>query len=354
MKKIILFFLFMPVCLAGCSQPESSFCPCWSDSARTRTLRVCFYNLENFFDSVDDSLTNDNEFLPEGTYRWDTRRYYHKADQIAKVLVAAGGWDYPDIVGLAEVENNGVLKTLLYKTALKRAKYKFVHFDSPDPRGIDVALLYRPGRFKVCHAEAIPICFPTQTSSASTRDILYVNGVAAGASDTLHLFVNHFTSRYSGYKATVGKRLHIAKVLRTRIDSVLKVQPKAAILVMGDFNDTPLDSSIRYGLRATTNHEHVAQGELLNLMYPYVGDNRVGTHKYHRSWTVLDQFVVTPCMTAPDASYRVAGPVCIFAAPFLLTEDEKFSGKKPFRTYSGRKYQGGFSDHLPIVLDLTY
>ncbi len=353
MKRILLFSVLLALCLVGCSQPEPSFCPCWSDTARTRTLRVCFYNLENFFDCVDDSLTNDNEFLPEGTYHWDTRRYYHKADQIAKVLVAAGGWDYPDIVGLAEVENSNVLKTLVFKTILKKARYRYVHFDSPDPRGIDVALLYRPERFQLCYAEPVAVKFSFQPGS-STRDILYVKGIAKGSSDTLHLFVNHFTSRYAGYKATEHKRMHIATVLRGRIDSILNLQTQACVLVMGDFNDTPADSSMRYGLRATLDAAHVENGDLINLMYPYVKQGRVGTHKYHRHWSVLDQFVVTPSLTMPDAPYRVASPVCIFAAPFMLEKDEKYLGDKPLRTYVGRDYKGGFSDHLPIVLDLSY
>lgn len=353
MRKLVLISFFLLACFSGCTQTDASFCPCLSDTVRTHTLRVCFYNLENFFDYEDDPLVNDNEFLPEGTYHWDVRRYYHKADQIAKVLVAAGGWDYPDIVGLAEVENSNVLKTLLYKTALKKATYKYVHYDSPDPRGIDVALLYRPNRFQLCFAEPIAVRFPFQ-SGASTRDILYVKGLAKGSSDTLHLFVNHFTSRYAGYKVTERKRMYIASLLRARIDSILKVQPQASVLVMGDFNDTPTDSSMRYGLRATLDASHVEQGELINLMYPYVKQGKVGTHKYHRHWSVLDQFVVTPSLTCPDAPYRVVSPVCIYAAPFLLVDDEKYLGKKPYRTFVGRSYAGGFSDHLPIVLDLAY
>ena len=353
MNRAVLLSLFMLSCFSGCTQPDAGFCPSLSDTARTRTLRVCFYNLENFFDCEDDPQTNDNEFLPEGTYHWDAKRYYHKADQIAKVLTAVGGWDYPDVVGMAEVENEGVLKTLLYKTVLKKGRYRYVHFDSPDPRGIDVALLYRPERFQLCHAEPVAVHFPFQ-SGASTRDILYVKGVAKGSADTLHLFVNHFTSRYSGYKATEAKRMYIASLLRAHIDSILRLQPEAGILVMGDFNDTPTDSSMRYGLKATLDTGNIADGELVNLMYPYVKKGNVGTHKYHRSWSVLDQFVVTPSLLRDDAPYRVKSPVCIFAAPFMLMDDEKYLGSKPYRTFVGRKYQGGFSDHLPIVLDLAY
>lgn len=341
--------------LAACSvaQPDSFFCPSFSDSLRTHSLRLCFYNVENFFDYANDSLKNDDDFTPEGTYHWNARRYYRKADQIAKVLLAAGGWEAPEIVGLAEVENETVLKTLLHYSVLKKFPYRYLHFDSPDPRGIDVAMLYRSDRFRVFHAEAVPVFFPSQPN-VRTRDILYVKGMAVEAKDTLHLFVNHFTSRYGGYMATIGKRNHIASVLRARIDSILRAHPNAAIVAMGDFNDTPLDSSMRFYLKAALNLLHPDTGGLLNLMYPFLKKNSVGTHKFQRQWSLLDQFVVPQRMLEKNSAYRVAAPVCIFAPSFILMEDEKYLGEKPLRTFVGRKYQGGFSDHLPILLDLAY
>ena len=320
---------------------------------RTRSLRVCFYNVENFFDYTDDSLKNDDDFTPEGAYHWNARKYYRKADQIAKVLLAAGGWDAPEIIGLAEVENGTVLQTLLHYTVLKNIPYRYIHFESPDPRGIDVALLYRSDRFRVSHAEPIPITFPSQPGT-HTRDILYVKGMAVGAEDTLHLFVNHFTSRYGGYMATVWKRNHIASVLRGRMDSIRAQHPGTALVAMGDFNDTPLDSSMFFCLKAGLDPSQPDSGGLLNLMYPFLKMNGVGTHKFQRQWSILDQFVVPAYMLTEDAAYRVTAPVCIFAPSFVLTEDEKYLGKKPFRTYLGRRYQGGFSDHLPILLDLAY
>lgn len=353
MKKLIMLLWTVLSAVCAAAQPDPSFCPCFSDSLRTHSLRVCFYNVENFFDCLDDSLTKDDDFTSEGAYHWTSWRYYRKADQIAKVLLAAGGWDAPDVIGLAEVENESVLKTLVYYTVLKTKGYRYVHFDSPDSRGIDVALLYRPDRFRVFHAEAIPVVFPSQPGT-HTRDILYVNGMAVGARDTLHLFVNHFTSRYGGYMATVWKRNHIASLLRSHMDSILRVRPDVAVLAMGDFNDTPTDSSMQHYLKASLDPSHTDSTQLLNLMYPFLQKNGVGTHKFQRQWSVLDQFIVNPRMLETEAAYRISAPVCIFAPPFILTEDAKYLGKKPFRTFLGRSYQGGFSDHLPILLDLAF
>ncbi len=357
--KPLIMKVFLPLLFAVClslsayAQPDPSFCPCYADTFRTHSLRVCFYNLENFFYPERDSTKNDMDFTPSGANHWTYYRYYTKANHMAKVMLAMGGWDPPEVIGLAEVENEQVLKTLIHQTPLKAYAYRYVHFDSPDPRGIDVALLYRPERFQVLHSEAVPVRFIHQ-SNTHTRDILYVKGIANGADDTLHLFVNHFTSRYGGYKATISKRTFIASLLRSRMEAIRQQQPQACVLAMGDFNDSPTDSSMRYYLHAVLDTAEAGEGTWMNLMYPYVGKNGVGTHKYQRMWSVLDQFVVAPSMLQEQASYHVAGPVCIFAMPFMLVEDEKYLGKKPYRTFVGRKYQGGFSDHLPIMLDLKF
>ena len=352
LRFLWLCFIGLLVPFRVLAQTDPAFCPCLSDTERTRTLRLCFYNLENFFDDNDDPLKNDNAFTPDGQNHWTYFRYQQKADHLSKVFLSMGEGDVPDIIGVAEVENPEVIKRLLYTTGLKRYGYKYVHFESPDPRGVDVALFYRQDKFRLLCQEAVPVVFSEHPDS-HTRDILYVKGIAKDSKDTLHLFVNHFTSRYGGYMATMSKRNQCARILRGRIDSILARQPRASIVAMGDFNDTPTDSSMRYYLKASVT-EKVREGELLNLMAPYLKKNQVGTHKYRKNWAVLDQFIVTPFMTQPDASYRVVSPVCIFSQPFMLSDDEKYHGKKPFRTYSGPNYLGGYSDHLPILLDLAY
>ena len=347
--------------LVSCGQERPIWCPSCSDAPRTQSLRLCFYNMENFFDTEDDSLKNDEAFTPSGDYHWDSKKYYHKANQIAKVILAMGGPEPPEIIGVAEIENGQVLKTLLYQTPLKKYHYKYVHYDSPDPRGIDVALLYRPDKFQVFESEAIPVQF--SATGARSRDVLYVKGAAvnamgkaaAGSSvDTLHLFIVHFTSRYSGYKATVPRRNYVASLLRSRMEAILQRHPEAAIVATGDFNDAPTDSSALFYLGASLDPQHLRKGQYLNLMYTFNGKNQVGTHKYHQHWSILDQMVVTPAMWRGESPYYIKEPACIFSMSFMLVEDEKYLGDKPYRTFVGRKYQGGFSDHLPIFVDLYF
>lgn len=374
-KQLILSFCVLCFSLVSCGQERPLWCPSCSDAPRTQSLRLCFYNMENFFDTEDDSLKNDEAFTPSGEYHWDSKKYYHKANQIAKVILAMGGPEPPEIIGVAEIENERVLKTLLYQTPLKRFHYRYVHYDSPDPRGIDVAMLYRPDKFQVFGSEIIPVQY--SATGARSRDVLYVKGAAvdakgqssassasgsvtdeavsmSDATDTLHLFIVHFTSRYSGYKATISRRNYVAGLLRSRIDAILDRQPLASIVVTGDFNDTPTDSSALFYLGASLDPQHLKEGNLLNLMYTFVDRNQVGTHKYHQHWSILDQMVVTPAMWRGESPYFLREPACIFALPFMLDVDEKYLGNKPFRTYIGRKYQGGFSDHLPIFVDLYF
>lgn len=351
-KQLILSFCVVCFSLVSCGQDRPLWCPCYSDEPRTSSLRLCFYNMENFFDTDDDSLKQDEAFTPEGEFHWDNKKFYHKANQIAKVLLAMGGSEPPELIGVAEIENEKVLRTLLYQTPLKRYNYKYVHYDSPDPRGIDVAFLYRSDKFKVIGSEPIPVQF--SENGGRSRDVLYVKGMASNAADTLHLFIVHFTSRYSGYKATIPRRNYVARLLRGRIDSILEQQPDASIVTTGDFNDAPTDSSALFYLGASLNPQKLKQGDLLNLMYTYVDEGQVGTHKFHQHWSVLDQMVVTPAMWKGESSYYIKEPACIFSLPFMLADDEKYLGNKPYRTFVGRKYQGGFSDHLPIFVDLYF
>ena len=382
-----LFLSLFALCfsLVSCGQEKPLWCKSCSDAPRTQSLRLCFYNMENFFDTEDDSLKQDDAFTPSGEYHWDNKKFYHKANQIAKVILAMGGPEPPEIIGVAEIENEKVLQTLLYQTPLKRFHYRYVHYDSPDPRGIDVALLYRSDKFKVFESEIIPVQY--SATGARSRDVLYVKGAAVAAleknatgktssgktslgkasesatdgaasvekaTDTLHLFIVHFTSRYSGYKATISRRNYVAGLLRSRIDTILSRQPDASIVATGDFNDAPTDSSALFYLGASLDPQRMKEGELLNLMYFFVDKNQVGTHKYQRQWSILDQMVVTPAMWRGESPYYIKEPACIFSMPFMLVEDEKYLGNKPFRTYVGRKYQGGFSDHLPIFVDLYF
>ena len=316
------------------------------------TLRLCFYNLENLFDPENDSLTMDDEFTPDGIRRWYKSRLHIKIAQLAKVILAMGGWEAPELVGVCEVENENVIKKLVYDSPLASYTYAYIHFDSPDERGIDVALLYRPDKFDIVYTQAIAVV-DTFLRPIPTRDILYIKGVLPHKrKDTLHLFVNHWPSRYSGYAESQIKRINVAKLLYSHLNSILLMNPHAAIVVMGDFNDEPRDESVSTYLKIRFHPDSLRTNELLNMMYPYVSQNNIGTHKYAQHWSIFDQIMVSSAMLSKQNAWQIKRKALIFDAPFLLQTDEKYMGLKPYRSYHGMKFQQGFSDHLPVYLDV--
>lgn len=315
--------------------------------AQPQRARIMFYNVENLFDPSNDSLTNDDDFTPDGRNHWTNSRMYVKLNNIAKVIIAVGEGDLPVIVGLCEIENRNVLNKLVYNTPIKNGHFGIAHFESPDPRGIDVALLYRKECFTVLKQKAIPIKFEGD-SEARTRDILYVKGVLY-QSDTLHIFVNHWPSKYGGVAATVPKRKAVGSFLRAQSDSILQ-NASSKILIMGDLNDTPDDESVKIALGACTNASP-CPSNLINLMGPLLADASIGTHKYAGHWSIIDQFVVSSGLSKSRNGWNIQR-AHVFQAPFLLNQDKGRSGSTPFRTYTGLKYTGGFSDHLPIYADL--
>lgn len=313
---------------------------------------LAFYNVENLFNPADDSLKNDDSFTPEGFNHWTYRKYVRKINNIAKVFFAMGDWQPPDIIGMAEIEEAAVLRKLCYDSPLQKFKYGFAHYDSPDARGIDVAMLYRKQRVTLSRSVPVGIRFPFDTA-ARNRDVLYAvlnfpNG------DSLHLFVNHWTSRYGGYAPTIAKRNYYAAVVRHLCDSILATAPAANIVLVGDFNDYPTDESMTSVLRAGDflNQKHVDY-KLFNLMSAFVKMNNVGTHKHEDFWGCLDQIIVSSSLLDTTSTLYVAGQQAhIFKSDFLLEQDEKYGGYKNYRTFLGPRYIGGFSDHLPIYIRL--
>lgn len=308
--------------------------------------KIMFYNVENLFHPSDDSLTNDDDFTPSGNYHWTYKKYYRKISMIGKVIVALGEGDPPWIVGLAEIENERVLRDLCNNSPLQRFGYGYVHFDSPDKRGVDVALLYRKDYVAVLKRRAIPIVFPFEPDTRN-RDVLHVTlGFPSG--DSIEVFVNHWTSRFGGYAATVPKRNHYASVVRRCVDSVMNTNKKAKILIMGDFNDYADNESIaRILLSYPDGIDSCAK--LFNLAAEYQRGN-AGTHKHEDFWGCLDQMMASGTWLSADESTRQVGGMGIYAPDFLLVDDEKYGGKKNYRTFSGPRYFGGFSDHLPIYV----
>lgn len=316
-------------------------------------IRFVFYNVENLFDTFDDTLKHDEEFLPWGMKGWKTERYEDKLKKIFKVLVNTGGWELPEIIGLCEIENRFVLEELIRKTPLSREKYGIVHEDSPDARGIDLGFIYRKDAFLPLKHQAISINFPFD--EYKTRDILHVEGLVNKRSDTLHIFLCHFPSRRGGQVASEPKRTYVAGQLRSRVDSILGIQPNAQIIITGDFNDEPTNKSIYEVLRAKENWPLANKGDLFNYMHAYKVKEGKGTYKYKGYWNMLDQFIVSEgLLDGKNGVYLKSNSAQIYKRPWLLQEDAENPGDKPFRTYGGAQYLGGYSDHFPIYLDLFF
>lgn len=273
-------------------------------------------------------MKDDIEWIPEGERRWSYTRYYRKVENIARVLTNIGEWNGVDIVGLQEVENTLVVKRLCY--TLRRGEYDFIHYESPDRRGIDVALIYKKARIDTIRTKVIRVDITPET----TRDILYVCaktkesiGQLSMSGDTIHFFVCHMPSQRDGQAESEWKREQAKRVLQVAVDSVFSVNPEAKIVVMGDMNSEPKEDF--KGLNNRMN-------ELTNEWE---------THKYQGQWTCLDQFYLSESLDS-------ISNVRIYDAEWIMEPDEKFLGLKPKRTYNGFHYQNGYSDHLPIVLDV--
>lgn len=334
------------------------FCFCFISSGfgqgkNENRFRIISYNVENLYDSFNDSLTSDEEFLPNGIRGWTYGRMMDKIRSLSKVIIAAGEGDLPDIIGLYEVENYFVLNKLLKETPLVDFDYRIVHHDSPDPRGIDVAMLYRKDRFKVLKNYPVRIRFAADTLSR-TRDILYVKGVVLSSSDTLHLFVNHWPSKYGGELETVNKRNAVALTLKNITDSLLAANSSANIIAMGDFNETANEEAVEKTLGACMDTVVNNRYKLYNMTATIDYKNK-GTIKFREQWQCIDHIIVSQkLLKNTNHIHIIPKSFRIFDAPFLLQKDEVWFGLKPFRTFYGAKYQAGFSDHLPVIIDLTH
>lgn len=302
--------------------------------------RIAFYNAENFFDCLHDSGKNDHDFTPTGIKGWGNAKYTQKRNNLFKVIAALNAIHPLAALGMAEIENDRVLRDLCMGTPLRYLHFGFVHFESPDPRGIDVALLYRKDLLRIDTAFVYPLIIPPDTTGR-TRDILYVRALPqpkVNLPDTLHLFVNHFPSKYGGVQATDHKRAAAAQLLRAALDSIVCRNPSAFVLAMGDFNTVPQDSSLHL----------LRTAPYVNLMHNTRWQGKQGSHKFRENWSTIDHIIVprsTLTQLHRQQSFR-------FDPPFLLQEDEKYMGHKPFRTFYGARHLGGYSDHLPVYVDI--
>ncbi len=310
------------------------------------TYRIAFYNVENFFDTETDSTTTYNQFNHGGDHYWSFARYHRKMQNIYKALAAMGGWKGLSIIGLAEVESRKVLSDLIENTPLHFENYRIIHYDSPDFRGIDVALLYRPTDFNPLFSKPIHITDPSDCKFR-TRDILYVKGLLLN--DTVHLFINHWTSRYGGLMKTIPKRMLEARILMHNIDSIHKINHDAKIIVIGDFNENPDDQAVKI-----LTKDSPGSCSLIGIHPTPLFGNAQGTIKSGTKWSIFDQLYISKNVNIIGSQLFVKEKSFhIFDEGFLLERDEKNLGYKPDRSYIGFKYHGGYSDHLPVFFDVS-
>jgi len=314
------------------------------------TFRVMFYNTENLFDTLDDPNKNDNDFLPEGAMHWTVGRYQNKLNNIAKVITSAGEWETPALVGLCEVENDKVIKDLTQYSPLKKMNYRYVVTSSPDLRGINVALLYQREKFKYLEHKSYKIHFPNNTRKY-TRNILHVTGQIS-TQDTLDVFVCHFPSRRGGETESEPDRLYVASIVKAKSDSLMRIRKNACILIMGDFNDEPSNRSISQVLKAQPISKDITPKNLYNLFSSFEKIKNKGSYKYQNQWNMLDQIIVSGNLISGNRSIKVLPHTAnIFSRDFMQTNDKTYGGKRPKKTYQGRKHEGGYSDHFPVVVD---
>lgn len=305
-------------------------------------IRIMFYNAENLFDVHDDPVTEDDEFLPGGLRRWNYSRYKKKINSLYKTIIAAGEWEPPAVVGLCEIENRIVVEELIFATNLSKYGYQIIHEDSPDERGIDVCLIFRED---IVELKDYKYLNPFKSDSGfRTRDVLYTKMQIR--SDTIHFILNHWPSRRGGVLAGEAERVSVAELVRTLSDSISTSHTGAKVIIMGDLNATPGD-------RAATilSEKREMSPGLVNLSAGLPESS--GTYRYRGIWEIIDQVIVS------EALVRGCTGLCtgqehfrVFSPHFLLKKDPQYPGFSPFATYSGYRYQGGYSDHLPVLLDL--
>jgi len=304
---------------------------------------VVSYNVENLFDTIDDPNIPDEEFLPESEKKWDNKAYQKKLDDLVKVITEVNSVELPEIVGLVEVENHKVLEDLV-GTALLKNQYNIIHEESPDYRGIDVALIYRLDAFQEISHEVLPVVFPDDPNF-KTRDILHVTGKIKNK--TIHVFVNHWPSRIGGDDKTEPKRVLAASVLKNKTDQILAADPKAKIIIMGDMNDEPVNKSLKETLDAGSPD---SGSKLVNLMFP--DDNAgLGTYFYSGNWNMLDNIVVSGYVLNGKGIKVEDSKGNIFRKDWMIYTN-KNGDQTPNRTYVGNRYVGGVSDHFPVYFKM--
>lgn len=307
---------------------------------------IAFYNQENLFDTIPGD--NDKEFTPDGLNKWNTEKYKLKLDHMSDVISQIGAEMFPGgpaVIGISEVENRSVVEDLVNTPRLKASNYSFVHYESPDRRGVDVALLYRKDFFKVISSRAVKFIRKEDTTWRS-RDQLVVSGIFDN--ELIHVIVNHWPSRSGGEKRSQPFRQAAAELTKSIVDSIYRTDPKSKIFIMGDLNDDPVNNSVLNVLDAKAKVDEVKKGGLFNPMWKLYKDG-IGSIAYQDSWSLFDQIIVSEPLMGDDKSTFKFFKAKVFNAQFIAQKSGQYAGY-PFRTYAGGVWQGGYSDHFPVYV----
>ena len=360
--KIIIPFVLLGICLVNCDETspmnppniEEEVTPTPTPETEPETTSIpiqktiAFYNVENLFDTIDDPENGgDDEFLPSAVKQWTVERYEHKLNNIAKVIE---GMDFPIIMGLSEVENEKVVEDLTEVAILSDYQYEVVHEQSPDHRGIDVALIYQPSVFELLEWKTYQVDIPDERiANFTTRDILLVKGKIAES--IIYVFVNHWPSRSGGAAATESRRTFVAAELRKAIEEVQESDPDAKIIIMGDLNDEPTNKSVAEVLQTkTSKNTPIITTDLYNCTSE-LDKAGEGSFNFQGDWQMIDQIISSGNLLNSEAPLSILD--------FQVYKDEELlfnhpsNGLTPDRTYGGDTYHGGFSDHLPIYIEVN-
>ena len=327
--------------------------------AQTNRLYIAHYNVENLFDTIDQPETEDSDFTPAGKLKWTQERLNLKKQKIAQVVCAMNSGNGPDVLGLCEVENRAVVEELLSQFPRTKRRYGIIHEESPDPRGIDVALLYDTKKLKLVNYSAEAITRKEQ-ADWRTRDVLRVS-LRTATKQHIHVLVNHWPSRRGGQEQTDPLRASAARVVRRLVDSLHRADPEGLVVVMGDFNDRPADAAPAQILQsgaaclgeATTGLEESMNQSVLYNPFAAIDLGQMGSYRYKDEWQFIDHISISHRACSGSSKIRyVTGSAASVLFPFMLETEGKYAGN-PLRTYGGEKYLGGYSDHLPVKIELN-
>lgn len=311
-----------------------------------KEIAIAFYNLENLFDTENDPSKDDEEFLPESESQWTPERYQKKLANMASIIEKLGNEDGPELLGVCEIENRKVLEDLIAQPALVNKGYDIVHFESPDIRSIDVALIYKTSIFKPFEKTNIAVELPNGTDK--TRDILIVKGTLNN--DTLVVLVNHWPSKRGGSEESDPKRESAARTAREIVDQELIKNQNAKIVLIGDFNDTPDSKAITETLKASKETPTINR-ELFNA-FGHFPEQKKGSYYYKSEWEMIDQIILSQALLTNKGLHYLPNSATIFESEMIKEQEGKYKGS-PLRTYAGKKYLGGYSDHLPIFIKVA-